>query len=345
VKAEQKRDKEYAALQMRHLGEAVQKSAEDVDLLRTQLGESEDRESLCRREVDLWKDRAGKSAVQEAHLGEKLQGVLESSQGALRRSEEEREQLRGELQRVHADNKRLEADLRRTEAALEDLKEHSTDKLIQARDQLLEVTAQYEQLRRAETENARMEAEAHFIASQTEADAALHSELESLRHQLEEREAAVERLRRELEEKRKELEEERMESDALRLRLRLHGASDGVGGSKPAGGAQFAPNRTLGQFQQQHQYVAPSPMFSEDMGPVSIPASPATSPMKQQPVVPRRGGPASSDEFNFKFGAGTDSPEMGRQGAGAGVAMLEPGDMENKRLKQVVKEVRCDECH
>lgn len=339
MRAEQKRDKEYAALQLRHLSESAHKSAEDVEQLRTQLEDSENRLVLSKREVDMWKDKAMKSAANESQVSERLQVTQETLQSALRKTEEERDNLRGQLQVVQLEKTQLATDLQLSESTLKDVKEQSAEKLMRARDQLLEVTERYEQLRRSDTENARMEAEAHFIASQTEADAVLHSEIDSLRHRLEEKEATIETLRRDLALTSKELDDEKMESDALKLRLRLHGAANdgGTRGALPVGGGQFANGRTMAQFQQQ---MAPSPMFSEDMGPVSIPASPATSPTKHA-VIPRRGGPTGSNEFNFKFGDGTDSPDSSRLGPGGvgGVAMLEPTDMENKRLKQVIKEV------
>lgn len=341
MQEEAKRSKQTTALQLRHLDEAHRKSVEDVELLQTELSESQSREALAKREMEGWRERAKKLELREVQLTERLTALQDTSGGEQRRLEAEVAQLQTALDQLRLDHTETTAELRRCEQTLKDTREASAQKLIEARDQLLHLTRKHEQEKETEVANARAETEANLIAAQTDSDTAMHVEMETLRLRLTEKTKAAQELQEALDARTRECDEERMENDALRLRLRLHGATaDGGQAAKP-GGNQFADNRALLNLHNPVGAMSASPMFSEDMGPVSIPASPMSSPAAKHAINSRAPHQLhGSDEYNFKFGSVSPDAEVAVGGRSTGgVAMLDGGDLENKRLKAAIREV------
>mmetsp|Transcript_23967 Transcript_23967/g.35178 ORF Transcript_23967/g.35178 Transcript_23967/m.35178 type:complete len:820 (+) Transcript_23967:246-2705(+) len=344
VKSELKRDKEYAALKIRHWEDLHRRSEEETLRLEGEVSELEGREAALRRDLATAESTVTRLTARETELIGQLKDVVSREEQFRGRAET----LQIELNSAQTEISRLQEQLNNAEQAVSEARANTAEQLKVTAAHNQELAKHQEDMRAAEVEMMRAQIEAEFITRQDQFESKLHADLDTARARLQESEEAREQLQQELDKQRKIADDERAEGDALRLRLRLQGENPGQG--------TFGHS---GAHQVMHGVAAASPMFSEDMGPVSVPVSPG-SPLTQHgrvmsnnrqfsswsPQPQNSHGMQTSDDLPYKFPDGSYMRKPQRHDDGHASAdsafEMESFERENKRLKAAIREMRRD---
>lgn len=385
------REKEFRKSLERRLEEARTAAQSDIARLEKDLLEMRDREIKKHAEVMALKEE--RDAVREKVNSLKLD--LTNSNAVESSLQQEILQLRRELSQQRNRVVEAEALVDRlaneTKSAREELleKARATERAISDRE------AMYAELMETKNrlENECLETKKALESDFVHKAGDLQADVDLVRLEMEIKVASIsadlEASKNALAEKKRELEDERRENAALRLRLQLHesaGFPDGQGRGPAGAGNRLQrpahPNRlsvdssdqdvgiavsSSGRFGGRRQLDIgiepssavpvglPSPIFSDDFGPMSIPASPAPLHYPNRGSGFSSGGPYHpSTEANLLYSQYQQHHNHQRPSVDSDNQQLDvgfdphsnssdPATMEeNERLKRIIKEVHND---